>query len=62
MTRAPGSIDLGKYRVTYEEEREPEKDGYLLQQREIIRLNDQLVKIERPEDYTVLCNEDNFRK
>jgi hypothetical protein len=63
MTRAPGSIDLGKFRVICEEERQPEdKDGYLLQQRAIIRLNEQLVKIERPEDYTVLCNEDNFRK
>lgn len=63
MTLAPGSIDLGKFRVIYEEKREQErKDGYLLQQRAIIRLNEQLVKIERLEDYTVLCNEDNFRK
>jgi uncharacterized OsmC-like protein len=65
MTRVPGSIDLGKFRFHYEEEREPTasgKNSYLLQQRAIIRLNEDLVKIERPEDYTVACNEDSFRK
>jgi uncharacterized OsmC-like protein len=65
MSRLPGRIDLGKFRFIYEEEREHAadgKDGYVLQQRAIIRLNPDLVKIERPEDYTVLCNEDRFRK
>ena len=40
MPTIPGTIDLGKFRVVYEEEREHgsgESDGYLLQQRAIIR-------------------------
>jgi uncharacterized OsmC-like protein len=65
MAAAPGTIDLGKFRVVYEEERERASDGtdgYFLQQRAIIRLNEALVKIERGEDYTVLCDEADFRK
>ncbi len=65
MSTAPGTIDLGKFRVVYEEERERASDGsegYFLQQRAIIRLNEELIKIERTEDYTVLCDEANFRK
>ncbi len=65
MAAAPGTIDLGKFRLLYEEERERASDGmdgYFLQQRAIIRLNEELVKIERAEDYTVLCDEANFRK
>ena len=65
MAAAPGTIDLGKFRVVYEEERERASDGtdgYFLQQRAIIRLNEALVKFERAEDYTVLCDEVNFRK
>ncbi|MGH7826393.1 MAG: OsmC-related (seleno)protein [Candidatus Binatia bacterium] len=65
MTRVPGSIDLGKFRLIYEEERgraAEGEDSYLLQQRAIIRLNEELVKLERPQDCTVLCNEDKFRK
>jgi uncharacterized OsmC-like protein len=65
MPAAPGTIDLGKFRVVYEEERERASDGadgYFLQQRALIRLNEELVKIERAEDYTVLCDEANFRK
>jgi uncharacterized OsmC-like protein len=65
MAAAPGTIDLGKFRVVYEEERERAADGtdgYFLQQRAIIRLNEDLVKIERAGDYTVLCDEANFRK
>lgn len=64
MGRTPGTIDLGKYRVVYEEEREPtaeETDGYLLQQRAVIRLNEELVKLERAEDTTVLCDEKHFQ-
>jgi uncharacterized OsmC-like protein len=63
-TRA-GTIQLGKFRIFYEEERgrmAGGDKGYLLQQRAVIRLNEDLVKIERPEDYTVLCDEANFRK
>jgi uncharacterized OsmC-like protein len=36
--------------------------GYLLQQRAIIRLNDDLVRLERCKDYTVSFDEANFRK
>lgn len=65
MPTVPGTIDLGKFRVVYEEERERGSggpDGYLLQQRAIIRLNEALVRIEQPEDYTVYCDDENFKK
>src|SRR4026209_2543113 len=65
MPTVPGTIDLGKFRVVYEEEREQGSgnlDNYLLQQRALIRLNEALVKIEQPEDYTVYCNDENFKK
>lgn len=64
MAAAPGTIDLGKFRVICEEARERASDGtdgYFLEQRAIIRLNEALVKIERAEDYTVLCDDANFR-
>jgi uncharacterized OsmC-like protein len=64
MAQLPGTIHLGKFRVVYEEESDPGangSDGYVLQQRAIVRLNEELVKIERAEDYTVLCDEANFR-
>lgn len=50
MPAAPGIIDLGKFRVAYEEERKRAAEGtdaYFLQQRALIRLNKDLVKIER---------------
>ncbi len=65
MSAAPGTIDLGKFRVLYQEERQrasDDTDGYFLQQRAIIRLNEELVKIERPEDYSVFCDDADFRK
>jgi uncharacterized OsmC-like protein len=65
MATLPGTIDLGKFRVVYEEERERPSDGadgYLLQQRAIIRLNEALVKLEQAEDYTVYCDDENFKK
>jgi uncharacterized OsmC-like protein len=65
MSAAPGTIDLGKFRVWYEEERERDSngtDGYFLQQRAVIRLNEELVKIERAEDYAVFCDDANFRR
>lgn len=65
MAAAPGTIDLGKFRVAYEEARERASDGtdgYFLQQRALIRLNEDLLKIARPEDYTVLCDEANFKE
>lgn len=64
MTTARGTINLGKFRVVYEEEREnrPNDAGYLLQQRAVIRLNQALVKIEQQEDYTVYCDDEKFKK
>ena len=65
MSTVPGTIDLGKFRVVYEEERERPSDGadgYLLQQRAIIRLNESLVKLEQAEDYTVYCDDEKFKK
>jgi uncharacterized OsmC-like protein len=65
MPTAPGTIELGKFRVVYEEKREhrtDEADSYLLQQRAIIRLNEALVKIEEQEDYTVFCDDEKFKK
>ncbi|HWH76160.1 MAG TPA: OsmC family protein [Candidatus Binatus sp.] len=65
MALLPGTIDLGKFRVVYEEERERPSvatDGYLLQQRAIIRLNEDLAKLQQREDYTVYCDDENFKK
>ena len=65
MSTVPGTIDLGKFRVVYEEERERPSDGadgYLLQQRAVIRLNESLVKLEQAEDYTVYCDDEKFKK
>lgn len=65
MPTIPGTIDLGKFRVVYEEERDDgagNADGYFLQQRAIIRLNEALVKIEQAEDYTVYCDDEKFKK
>ena len=65
MPTVPGTIDLGKFRVVYEEQRDTgasDSDSYFLQQRAIIRLNEALVKIEQPEDYTVYCDDENFKK
>jgi len=65
MSTVPGTIDLGKFRVVYEEERERPSDGsdgYLLQQRAIIRLNQELVKLEQQDDYTVYCDDEKFKR
>lgn len=65
MTALPGTIDLGKFRVVYEEERQRSSDrneGYLLQQRAVIRLNEELVRLEQQEDYTVYCDDENFKR
>jgi uncharacterized OsmC-like protein len=65
MSTLPGTIDLGKFRVVYEEERERPSDGadaYLLQQRAVIRLNEELVKLAQQEDYTVYCDDEKFKK
>jgi uncharacterized OsmC-like protein len=65
MPSAPGIIDLGKFRVAYEEARERAGDGtdrYFLKQRALIRLSDDLAKIDRAEDYSVFCDDAGFRK
>lgn len=64
MPTLPGTIDLGKFRVVYEEEKRGsgDTDGYLLQQRAVIRLNEALAKIEQQEDYTVYCDDASFKK
>lgn len=65
MCTVPGTIDLGKLRVVYEEARErPSEggDGYLLQQRAVVRLNEALVKLEQPADCRVYCDDENFKK
>ena len=65
MAAFPGTIDLGKFRVVYEEQRQrpsDDADGYLLQQRAIIRLNEELVKLEQREDYTVYCDDEKFQQ
>jgi len=65
MASLPGTIDLGKFRVVYEEERErpsDNSDSYLLQQRAIIRLNEELVKLVERDDYTVYCDDEKFKQ
>src|SRR3989337_1504225 len=62
MNRFPGTIRLGRFRAGCEETKEAEGDGYSLQQRAVIRLDDELIRIERPEDCTVLCDEANFTR
>ena len=59
----PGTINLGKFRVAYEEKRE--RSGadaeYVLLQRAVIRLNDQLTRIESAEDFAVFCDHEPYR-
>jgi uncharacterized OsmC-like protein len=65
MPTIPGTIALGKFRVVYEEEREQgsgDSGGYLVQQRAIIRLNEELVKLAQQEDYAVYYDDENFKK
>ena len=65
MPTIPGTIDLGKFRVVYEEEREQgagDSGGCLVQQRAIIRLNEELVKLAQQEDYAIYCDNKEFKK
>lgn len=65
MAAFPGTIDLGKFRIVHEEKRERASDGsdsYWLQQRAVIRLDEELVRLEQPEDYTVYCDDQNFKR
>src|ERR1044072_3727237 len=61
----PGIIALGKFRIIYEEERQrssSDAESYLLQQRALIRLDEDLIRLAEQEDYTVYCNDDEFKK
>jgi uncharacterized OsmC-like protein len=65
MAILPGTIALGKFRTLYEEE--PQRSGVdhgrdLVQQRAIIRLNEDPVRVAEQEDYTVYCNDDHFKQ
>jgi uncharacterized OsmC-like protein len=65
MATLPGTIALGKFRIIFEEEGQrssTDTDRYLLQQRAIIRLNEDLVRLADQEDYTVYCKDDEFMK
>ena len=65
MASFPRTIDLGKIRVVYEEERQRPSEGaagYLLRQRAVVRRNQELVKLEQRDDYTVYCDDENFKK
>jgi hypothetical protein len=63
MPVAPGTIEIGKSRIAYEETRGSDgTQAYFLRQRALIRLNNDLVKVERSQDTTVLCDEEKSRK
>jgi hypothetical protein len=64
MVIFPGTIALGKFRILYEEE--PQRSGVdhdrdLVQQRAIIRLNEDLVRVAEQGDYTVYCDDESFQ-
>ena len=65
MATLPGTIALGKLRIIFDEEWQrssTDTNGYFLQQRAIIRLDEDLVRLADQEDYTVYCNDDEFKK
>jgi hypothetical protein len=61
MAALPGTIDLGRLRLFYNEERQCASESYLLQQRAVIRLDHELIKLERQDDYTVLFDDAKFQ-
>jgi uncharacterized OsmC-like protein len=61
MAELPGTIDLGRLRLFYDEERQCSSESYLLQQRAVIRLDHELIKLEKQDDYTVLCDDAKFK-
>src|SRR6516164_6725483 len=65
MAPLPGTIALGKLRIIFDEEWQrssTDTNGYFLQQRAIIRLDEDLVRLADQEDYTVYCKDDEFKK
>jgi OsmC-like protein len=61
MAALPGTIDLGRFRLFYDEERQSSSESYLLQQRAVIRLDHELLKLEEQDDYTILCDDAKFK-
>lgn len=63
MAETPGTIALGKFRIPCEGDprsRNEEPESYLLQQRAVIRLSEDLLSIKTPADCAVLWNDDGF--
>lgn len=65
MTQVRGKIDLEKFRQVHREQQERAKtgpEGYILQQRAVIRLIEDQLKEARVGEYTILCDEAKSRK
>lgn len=65
MNRVQSRIDLAKFREVHKEQQERAKkgpEGYVLQQRAVIRLVEDQLKEARVGDYTILCDEAKSRK
>src|SRR5262249_53100929 len=62
MRQVAGTIRLGRLHVNYEEPEKSSSDEYFLEQRAVVRLSEDLVKIKRPDDYTVFCDATQFTK
>ena len=65
MSKPAGKIDLAKFREVTREQRERAKagpEGYVLQQRAVIRLVEDQLKEARVGEYTILCDEAKSRK
>jgi len=65
MTQVRSKVDLAKFREVHKEQQErPKKgpEGYVLQQRAVIRLVEDQLKEARVGDYTIPCDEAKPRK
>jgi hypothetical protein len=65
MSKSGGKIDLAKFREVHDEQRQAAKkgpEGYIRQQRAVIRLIEDQLKEARVGDYTLLCDEAKSRK
>ena len=63
MTAVPGTINLGRFRAAYEEKRARSDDDaeYVLLQRAVIRLNDELARLDSVEDFEVSCDHAQYK-